>query len=160
MNDIRAATVFTGLAVIIIILCIIAFVLFFMCRQAPINDRFFSQYLHDSEKNIYLLQNYKSQLPCRSSDVFKICGAMQLLSGLCLAIGKDQSAIQFKLEHNYPARALRALGLLLADGTPTGGRGEDFLNRQPDFFTETAVTPERKVEKSFPRWEINRHVEG
>ena len=60
----------------------------------------------------------------------------------------------------YPARALRALGLLLADGTPTGGRGEDFLSRQPDFFTETAVTPERKVEKWFPRWEINRHVEG
>ena len=62
--------------------------------------------------------------------------------------------------NDYPARALRALGLLLADGTPTGGRGEDFLSRQPDFFTETAVTPERKVEKSFPRWEINRHVEG
>ena len=51
----------------------------------------------------------------------------------------------------YPARApspraqracaLRALGLLLADGTPTGGRGEDFLSRQPNFFTETAVTP-------------------
>ena len=40
------------------------------------------------------------------------------------------------------------------------GRGEDFLSRQPDFFTETVVTPERKVEKSFPRWEINRHVEG
>ena len=60
----------------------------------------------------------------------------------------------------YPARALRALGLLLADRTPTGGRGEDFLSRQPDFFTETAVTSERKVEKSFPRWEINRHVEG
>ena len=59
-----------------------------------------------------------------------------------------------------PARALRALGLLLADGTPTGGRGEDFLSRQPDFFTETAVTPERKVEKLFPRWEINPHVEG
>ena len=53
-----------------------------------------------------------------------------------------------------------ALGLLLADGTPTGGRGEDFLSRQLDFFTETAVTSERKVEKSFPRWEINRHVEG
>ena len=51
------------------------------------------------------------------------------------------------------ACALRALGLLLADGTPTGGRGEDFL-------TETAVTPERKVEKSFPRWEINRHDKG
>ena len=40
------------------------------------------------------------------------------------------------------------------------GRGEDFLSRQPIFFTETAVTPERKVEKSFPRWEINRHAEG
>ena len=61
---------------------------------------------------------------------------------------------------HYPARALRALGLLLADRTPTGGRGEDFLSRQPDFFTETAVSPDRKVEKSFPRWEINRHVEG
>ena len=43
---------------------------------------------------------------------------------------------------------------------PHSGRGEDFLSRQPDFFTETAVTPERKVEKWFPRWEINRHVEG
>ena len=40
------------------------------------------------------------------------------------------------------------------------GRGEDFLSRQPNFFTETAVTPERKVEKWFPRWEINRHAEG
>ena len=43
---------------------------------------------------------------------------------------------------------------------PHSGRGEDFLKGQPDFFTETAVTPERKVEKSFPRWEINRHAEG
>ena len=40
------------------------------------------------------------------------------------------------------------------------GRGEDFLTGQPNFFTETAVTPERKVEKSFPRWEINRHAKG
>merc|ERR1719346_777025 len=37
---------------------------------------------------------------------------------------------------------------------PHSGRGKDFLSRQPDFFTETAVTPERKVEKSFPRWEL------
>ena len=43
---------------------------------------------------------------------------------------------------------------------PHSGRGEDFLTGQPDFFTETAVTSERKVEKSFPRWEINRHIEG
>ena len=47
------------------------------------------------------------------------------------------------------ARVLRALGLLLADGTPTGGRGEDFLSRQPDFFTETAVTPDRKSKNRF-----------
>ena len=40
------------------------------------------------------------------------------------------------------------------------GRGEDFLSRQPDFFTETAVTSEQKVEKSFPRWEINRNDKG
>ena len=40
------------------------------------------------------------------------------------------------------------------------GKGEDFLSCQPIFFTETAVTPERKVEKSFPRWENNRHAEG
>ena len=40
------------------------------------------------------------------------------------------------------------------------GRGEDFLSRQPKFFTETAVTPEQKVKKWFPTWEINRHAEG
>ena len=43
---------------------------------------------------------------------------------------------------------------------PHSREGEDFLTGQPDFFTKTAVTPERKVEKSFPRWEINRHAEG
>ena len=40
------------------------------------------------------------------------------------------------------------------------GRGEDFLTGQTNLFTEKAVTPERKVEKWFPRWEINRHGEG
>ena len=49
------------------------------------------------------------------------------------------------------ACALRALGLLLYSR-----KGEDFLTGQPDFFTDTAVTSERKVE----RWEINRHGEG
>ena len=43
---------------------------------------------------------------------------------------------------------------------PQSGEGEDFLTDQLNFFTETAVTPERKVEKSFPRSEINRHAEG
>ena len=43
---------------------------------------------------------------------------------------------------------------------PHNGKGEDFLTGQLIFFTETAVTLERKVEKSFPMWEINRHAEG
>ena len=43
---------------------------------------------------------------------------------------------------------------------PHSGKEEDFLTGQPNFFTETAVTPEQKVEKSFSRWEINRHAEG
>ena len=43
---------------------------------------------------------------------------------------------------------------------PHSGEGEDFLTGQPDFFTETALTPERKVETSFPRSEINRNAEG
>ena len=62
----------------------------------------------------------------------------------------------------YHLSSLRAESARAVTGRrcPHSGRGEDFLSRQPDFFTETAVTPERKVEKSFPRWEINRHVEG
>ena len=43
---------------------------------------------------------------------------------------------------------------------PHSGKGEDFLTGQLNFFTETAETPERKVEKLFPRSEINRHGEG
>ena len=58
------------------------------------------------------------------------------------------------------ARALRALGLLLADSAPTVGGGKTFWRVSRVFFTETAVTPEQKVEKSFPRWEINYHAEG
>ena len=68
----------------------------------------------------------------------------------------------------YPARAHAGLKGLRAESARavTGrrclhsGKGEDFLMGQLNFFTETAVTPERKVEKLFPRWEINRHAEG
>ena len=73
----------------------------------------------------------------------------------------------FFIVYQYLSRAegpksLRAESARAVTGRrcPHSGRGEDFLSRQPDFFTETAVTSERKVEKSFPRWEINRHVEG
>ena len=57
--------------------------------------------------------------------------------------------------HQVIQPALRALGLLLYIR-----KGEDLLTGQLIFFTETAVTPEWKVEKWFPRWEINRHAEG
>ena len=60
--------------------------------------------------------------------------------------------------HSYPARARK--GLRAESARAVTGRWEDFLSRQQDFFTETAVTSERKVEKSFPRSEINRHGEG
>ena len=46
----------------------------------------------------------------------------------------------------FPARALRAQGLLLADGAPTGPQwgGETLFDRSTKFFfTKTAVTPER-----------------
>ena len=43
---------------------------------------------------------------------------------------------------------------------PHSGKGEDFFAGQLSFFTETAVTPERKVEKWFPWLEINRYAEG
>ena len=51
-------------------------------------------------------------------------------------------------------------GLCAESDRAVTGRREDFLSRQQDFFTEPAVTSERKVEKSFPRSEINRHGEG
>ena len=43
---------------------------------------------------------------------------------------------------------------------PNSGEGEDFLTGQLNFFTKTALTPEQKVEKSIPRWEINGDAEG
>ena len=58
----------------------------------------FEKNKYTTRKGHFSLQNYKSQLPRRSSDVFKICGAMQLLSGLCLAIGKI--GVQYILNFN------------------------------------------------------------
>ena len=55
-----------------------------------------------------------------------------------------------------PARARAVTGRRC----PHSEEREDFLTGQPDFFTKTAVSPERKVEKSIPRWEMNRHSKG
>ena len=47
--------------------------------------------------------------------------------------GFNSPEVNFRIIHHskfdcscYPARALRALGLLLADGAPTVGRGKTF----------------------------------
>ena len=64
---------------------------------------------------------------------------------------------------SQPARegpALRALGLLLADGALTVGRGKTFWHVNRFFFTKAAVTRERKVKKSLPRWVMNGLCEG
>ena len=60
------------------------------------------------------------------------------------------------------AKGLRAESARAVTGRrcPHSGEGEDFLTGQLNFFTQTAVTPERKVEKSIPRWEIDRHAKG
>ena len=42
----------------------------------------------------------------------------------------------------------------------TVGGGKTFWAVSQIFLQKTAVTPERKVKKWFPRWEINRHAEG
>ena len=65
--------------------------------------------------------------------------------------------------HHYPARAQSAgpKGLRVTGRRcPHSGKGEGFLTGQLNFFTETAVTPERRVEKLLPWSEINRHAKG
>ena len=63
-------------------------------------------------------------------------------------------------EHFFSSPRAESARAFTGRRCPHSGKGEDFLTGQPDFFTETAVTPARKVKKLFPRWEINRHVEG
>ena len=83
-----------------------------------------------------------------------------------LLVTKISIVIKIIIAIIQPARAgpkgLRAESARAVTGRrcPHSGRGEDFLMGQLNFFTETAVTLERKAEKLFPRWEINRHAEG
>ena len=91
-----------------------------------------------------------------------------LIQDYVLLLSKWNSITRYPVIFNFRVGTGRVLEKKFGTGRvpgsrqtlPHSGRGEDFLSRQPDFFTETAVTPERKVEKLFPRWEINRHVEG
>ena len=61
-------------------------------------------------------------------------------------------------EDNNKLSSLRALWLLLEDGAPTVGRGKNFWAFNQIFLTKTAVTPERKVGKSFPdgKWTVTQ----
>ena len=70
---------------------------------------------------------------------------------------KARKDMNLQIFQTRTSLSLRALGLLLC---PHSGEGGDFLTGQPDFFTWMAVTWERKVEKLFPRWEMNGHSEG
>ena len=80
------------------------------------------------------------------------------------AVNHDQSVLTLSSPRAKRAgpKGLRAESARAFTGRRNSysGRGEHFLTGQLNFFTETAVTPERKVEKWFPRWEINRHAEG
>ena len=42
----------------------------------------------------------------------------------------------------------------------SGGGGGRLFDGSTKCFSKTAINPERKVEKSFPRWEMNGHAEG
>ena len=69
--------------------------------------------------------------------------------------------LKFKTILSYPARracALRTLGLLLADSAV--GRGMPFWRAGQVYFTITAITRKRKVEKLISRCEMNRFSEG
>ena len=70
--------------------------------------------------------------------------------------------VEYRAENFIKPARLRAESARAFTGRrcPHSGKEEDFLTVQPDFLTETAVTPERKVKKSFPRSETNRHAEG
>ena len=57
------------------------------------------------------------------------------------------------------ACALRALGLLLADGAPTVGRGKTFWQVSRIFYGNSCNSG-MESRKIVPRWEINRHAKG
>ena len=57
------------------------------------------------------------------------------------------------------ARAVTT-AITVADGALTVGRGKTFWHVNRFFFMKTAVTLERKVENSFPRWEMNGLSKG
>ena len=64
------------------------------------------------------------------------------------------------LQNQFCDCALRALGLLLADGARTVGRGKTFWRVNRIFFYENCCYSGTESKKSYPRWEMNGHSEG
>ena len=97
--------------------------------------------------------NFAGEVFCKALLLIPI----QLLSDCCTSRQSFDTCTMY----SYP-KGLRAesTGAVTGRRCPHSGEGEDFLTGQLNFFTKTAVTPERKVEKSIPRWEMNGHSEG
>ena len=61
--------------------------------------------------------------------------SLEMFSVVCYFVKTDTNIKNIGSFQSFcPARALRALGLLLADGAPHSGEGEDFFTGQPFFF--------------------------
>ena len=84
--------------------------------------------------------------------------------GTCKAQWQCQQNVRVRETNNKLSspRAMRAESARAVTGRrcPHSGEGKDFFMGQQIFFTKTAISPERKDQKSIPRWEINRHAEG
>ena len=82
--------------------------------------------------------------------------------GLCHTGPNCQNLLFSPRTKRVDPKGLRAESAWAVTGRRNSHRWEGGRLFEPSagFFTETAVTSERKVEKSFPRWEINRHDKG
>ena len=67
-----------------------------------------------------------------------------------VSIDDHQTSSNASHKYIYPARALRALELLLADGAPTVGRGKTFLTHRP-YLYENGRNLETKSRKIDPK---------
>ena len=98
---------------------------------------------------------------CAFTNIYVLSNGM-IKNGFCYKWQQVSEVVSSPRAKRAGPKGLRAESARAVTGRqcPHSGKGEDFLTGQLNFFTETAVTPERKVEKWFPRWEINRHAEG
>ena len=83
--------------------------------------------------------------------------------GLCHTGPNCQNLLFSPRAKRADPKGLRAESARAVTGKwcPHSGEGEDFLSCKPGFFfTKTAVSRERNVEKLIPRWEMNGLSEG